>query len=171
VHWVALHFDLSQFPVKDREKVKLSVSVVLIFAAIAPHCNYRRLGIRQILAAALAGLPFWMSTFTLVHHTKSFLSMQLSSGRRFQHSYLAQFTAITLAGWKFFAMISMFTFPITFPAIPSIIYGWLIAVCNKTGAYLDDKCRFSWSLLSRLQISVICSQIYYQSFRTIIEQG
>jgi len=27
--------DLSQFPVKDREKVKLSVSVVLIFAAIA----------------------------------------------------------------------------------------------------------------------------------------
>jgi len=32
---VALHFDLSQFPVKDREKVKLSVSVVLIFAAIA----------------------------------------------------------------------------------------------------------------------------------------
>jgi len=32
---LGLHFDLSQFPVKDREKVKLSVSVVLIFAAIA----------------------------------------------------------------------------------------------------------------------------------------
>jgi len=68
--WAAMHFDLSQFPVKHREKVKLSVSVVLILPrSLFPADCVPASGVRR-LAAALAGLPFWMSTFTLVHHTK-----------------------------------------------------------------------------------------------------
>lgn len=72
VHWVGLHFNLSNFPVKDREKVKLSVSVVLIFAAIAFPILIATTGVWGFVKFWL--LPwlvyhFWMSTFTLVHHT------------------------------------------------------------------------------------------------------
>ena len=72
VHWVAMHFDLSRFSGKDRERVKLSVSVVAIFAAIAFPVLIATTGIWGLVKFWL--LPwlvyhFWMSTFTLVHHT------------------------------------------------------------------------------------------------------
>ena len=72
VHWVAMHFNWSQFSGKDRERVKLSVSVVVISAAIAFPLLVATTGIGGLVKFWL--LPwlvyhFWMSTFTLVHHT------------------------------------------------------------------------------------------------------
>jgi len=72
VHWAAMHFDLSR---SNIERVKLSVSVVLIFAAIAfPLLIALPASGVSSNFGCLAGLPFWMSTFTLVHHTKQNLS-------------------------------------------------------------------------------------------------
>jgi len=63
--------------------------------------------------------------------------MQLISGRRFQHSYLAQFM-ITPAGWKFFATISMFTSHHTLLS-PPIICGWLIGLQQTWGLIFTIK--------------------------------
>jgi acyl-lipid omega-6 desaturase (Delta-12 desaturase) len=72
VHWGALHFDLSQFAERDRSKVKLSIATVVIFAVVCFPTILLTSGIWGLMKFWL--LPwlvyhFWMSTFTLVHHT------------------------------------------------------------------------------------------------------
>ncbi|MGJ3252234.1 MAG: fatty acid desaturase [Elainellaceae cyanobacterium] len=71
-HWGNLHFDLSQFSLRDRPKVKFSITLVAIFAAIFFPSVAIATGIGGVIKFWL--LPwlvyhFWMSTFTLVHHT------------------------------------------------------------------------------------------------------
>jgi acyl-lipid omega-6 desaturase (Delta-12 desaturase) len=71
-HWALLHFDLSNFEPKDRQKVKRSIASVVLFAAIAFPLLIATTGLWGFVKFWL--LPwmvyhFWMSTFTLVHHT------------------------------------------------------------------------------------------------------
>ncbi|MBW4647700.1 MAG: fatty acid desaturase [Kastovskya adunca ATA6-11-RM4] len=71
-HWALRHFNWSQFQGKERQQVKLSVIVVLIGAAIAFPTLIATTGIWGFVKFWL--LPwlvyhFWMSTFTIVHHT------------------------------------------------------------------------------------------------------
>ena len=72
VHWVGLHFNLKQFEAKDHGKVKLSIAVAVLFAAIAFPLLIINVGVWGFVKFWL--MPwlvyhFWMSTFTLVHHT------------------------------------------------------------------------------------------------------
>jgi omega-6 fatty acid desaturase (delta-12 desaturase) len=71
-HWGALHFAPSNFAPRDRQKVRTSITVVLIFAA----CFFPALiattglwGVVKFWLMPWLGYHFWMSTFTLVHHT------------------------------------------------------------------------------------------------------
>lgn len=71
-HWAQIHFDLSQFSPRDRNKVKVSIAAVLLFAAVFFPTLIATTGIWGLVKFWL--LPwlvyhFWMSTFTLVHHT------------------------------------------------------------------------------------------------------
>ncbi len=71
-HWANLHFNPNNVAPRDRNKIKLSVAVVLIFAAIAFPTLIATTGIWGLVKFWL--MPwlvyhFWMSTFTLVHHT------------------------------------------------------------------------------------------------------
>lgn len=71
-HWAGIHFDPSQFAERDRKKVKLSITVVLVFAAIFFPVLIATTGLWGFVKFWL--LPwlvyhFWMSTFTIVHHT------------------------------------------------------------------------------------------------------
>lgn len=71
-HWATLHFDPSQVSERDRDKVKLSVVVVAIGVAIGFPLLIVTTGWWGFVKFWL--LPwlvyhFWMSTFTLVHHT------------------------------------------------------------------------------------------------------
>lgn len=71
-HWGKLHFDLAQFSYRDRHKVKVSIAAVVIFAAVFFPTLILTTGIWGFVKFWL--LPwlvyhFWMSTFTLVHHT------------------------------------------------------------------------------------------------------
>jgi omega-6 fatty acid desaturase (delta-12 desaturase) len=71
-HWGNLHFDLNQFSARDRNKAKLSIAVVLGFAVICFPVLIATTGIWGFVKFWL--MPwlvyhFWMSTFTLVHHT------------------------------------------------------------------------------------------------------
>lgn len=71
-HWAMLHFDWRQFKAKDQSSVRLSVIVVLLFAAIAFPTLFITTGIWGIVKFWFAPwlvYHFWMSTFTLVHHT------------------------------------------------------------------------------------------------------
>ena len=71
-HWAKLHFDPSQVAERDRQKVKFSVAVVAIFAAVFFPTLIAAAGLWGVVKFWLMpwlGYHFWMSTFTLVHHT------------------------------------------------------------------------------------------------------
>jgi omega-6 fatty acid desaturase (delta-12 desaturase) len=71
-HWAVLHFDLNHFAKRDRAAVAVSITAVIGFAAILFPTLYLTLGLWGIVKFWLMpwlGYHFWMSTFTLVHHT------------------------------------------------------------------------------------------------------
>jgi omega-6 fatty acid desaturase (delta-12 desaturase) len=74
IHWAGLHFNPGNADIapRDRNKVKTSVAVVVVFAAIAFPTLIWATGLWGFVKFWL--MPwlvyhFWMSTFTLVHHT------------------------------------------------------------------------------------------------------
>ncbi|GAP98085.1 fatty acid desaturase [Leptolyngbya sp. NIES-2104] len=72
LHWAIVHFNLSNYNKRDHGKVKLSIAVVVGFAAIVFPTLFLTVGVWGFVKFWL--LPwlvyhFWMSTFTLVHHT------------------------------------------------------------------------------------------------------
>ena len=72
VHWAGLHFDWRRYEGKKQEQVKFSALVVIAFAAIAFPTLIATTGIWGFIKFWL--MPwmvyhFWMSTFTIVHHT------------------------------------------------------------------------------------------------------
>ncbi|HEY9645598.1 MAG TPA: fatty acid desaturase, partial [Chroococcidiopsis sp.] len=74
VHWFKLHFDLTQFSSRDRKKALTSMTVVLVFAAVFFPTLILTTGVWGVVKFWL--MPwlvyhFWMSTFTLVHHTST----------------------------------------------------------------------------------------------------
>ena len=71
-HWAVLHFNLSNFAARDRKNIKISVAVVVLFSAAFFPTMYFTVGLWGIVKFWLMpwlGYHFWMSTFTLVHHT------------------------------------------------------------------------------------------------------
>jgi len=79
VHWVGLHFDWRQFEGKQRQQVKQSALIVIGFAAIAFPLLFATTGLWGVVKFWL--MPwlvyhFWMSTFTLVHHTAPDIQFQ-----------------------------------------------------------------------------------------------
>lgn len=71
-HWAVLHFNLSNFHPRDRRKAATSMLVVIGFAAIAFPTLIATTGVWGFVKFWLMpwlGYHFWMSTFTLVHHT------------------------------------------------------------------------------------------------------
>ncbi|MBD2020716.1 fatty acid desaturase [Leptolyngbya sp. FACHB-36] len=79
IHWAGLHFNLEEFASKDRNKIKLSIAVVVGFAAIAFPLLIATTGLAGFVKFWL--MPwlvyhFWMSTFTLVHHTAPEIGFQ-----------------------------------------------------------------------------------------------
>ncbi|NJN04643.1 MAG: fatty acid desaturase [Leptolyngbyaceae cyanobacterium RM1_1_2] len=71
-HWAKLHFDPARVAERDRGKVKLSVTVVAVFALVFFPTLALTTGLWGVVKFWLMpwlGYHFWMSTFTLVHHT------------------------------------------------------------------------------------------------------
>ncbi|MGF1478591.1 MAG: fatty acid desaturase [Cyanophyceae cyanobacterium] len=72
VHWAMLHFNLSLFSQRERNQVKLSIAAVAIFAAVCWPTLLATSGVWGVVKFWLVPwlvYHFWMSTFTLVHHT------------------------------------------------------------------------------------------------------
>lgn len=71
-HWATLHFDPANVAPRHRKQVKTSVAVVAIFAAVLFPTLLLTTGIWGVVKFWLMpwlAYHFWMSTFTLVHHT------------------------------------------------------------------------------------------------------
>ncbi|MFB2771695.1 fatty acid desaturase [Pelatocladus sp. BLCC-F211] len=76
LHWANLHFNWTKFRAKDQSKIKLSIAVVVLFAAIAFPLIIVNLGIWGFIKFWFIPwlvFHFWMSTFTLVHHTAPYI--------------------------------------------------------------------------------------------------
>jgi acyl-lipid omega-6 desaturase (Delta-12 desaturase) len=72
IHWAMLHFDASLYPERQRAQVRFSAGLVIAYAAIAFPLMIAFGGILGWVNFFL--MPwlvyhFWMSTFTIVHHT------------------------------------------------------------------------------------------------------
>mmetsp|Transcript_26683 Transcript_26683/g.45978 ORF Transcript_26683/g.45978 Transcript_26683/m.45978 type:complete len:777 (-) Transcript_26683:419-2749(-) len=71
-HWVKEHFFLSTFEEKDHKRVKISIAVVYLFmATVWPALIYFTgfSGFFKLWLMPWLGYHFWMSTFTMIHHT------------------------------------------------------------------------------------------------------
>jgi len=72
LHWANLHFNPSLYPEKQRKQVIFSAGLVIAYAAIAFPLMILAGGIWGWINFFLMpwlGYHFWMSTFTIVHHT------------------------------------------------------------------------------------------------------
>ncbi|MBW4653327.1 MAG: fatty acid desaturase [Kaiparowitsia implicata GSE-PSE-MK54-09C] len=71
-HWALMHFNWMQFEGRDRAKARLSILTVVAFAAVFFPALIATTGLWGLVKFWL--MPwlfyhFWMSTFTVVHHT------------------------------------------------------------------------------------------------------
>lgn len=71
-HWLVYHFDLKKYRPSQHTRVKISLAAVYSFIAIAlPLITYFTGfdGLFKYWLMPWLGYHFWMSTFTMVHHT------------------------------------------------------------------------------------------------------
>ncbi|UBF25840.1 fatty acid desaturase [Kovacikia minuta CCNUW1] len=172
VHWAALHFDPTNFQPKDRPKIKLSVGVVLGFAAIAFPILLATTGPWGFVKFWL--LPwlvfhFWMSTFTLVHHTAPEVDFQEPDEWDAVKAQLSGTIHCEYPAWIEFLChhINVHVPHHLSTAIPS--YNLRMAhrsLQQNWGSYLHET-RFSWSLMQRItdECHLYHAQNGYQSFR------
>lgn len=71
-HWLIWHFDVSKYRTSEQGKVKISLAVVAAFTAgvlVPLLVTQGPIGFAKWWLLPWLGFHFWMSTFTLVHHT------------------------------------------------------------------------------------------------------
>ena len=155
-HWVMKHFDWSQFEGKERSNVKLSVVLVVIFAAIAFPLLIATTGVWGFVKFWLMPwlvFHFWLSTFTLVHHTDP--EIPFSTRDRWD-AVTAQLSGTVHCNYPRWVEILCYDINVHVPhhvstAIPS--YNLRLAYSSlqqNWGTYLCEERQFSWSLLKRI---------------------
>eukprot|EP01018_Ginkgo_biloba_P035358 Gb_08625 [translate_table: standard] len=81
-HWLGWHFDLRKFRPSERNRVKISLAFVYAFMVIGWPLIIFKTGITGWIKFWLMpwlGYHFWMSTFTMVHHTAPHIPFRASS--------------------------------------------------------------------------------------------
>lgn len=172
VHWAGLHFNWTKFEGKQRSQVKFSVLVVLGCAAIAFPLLIATTGIWGFVKFWL--LPwmvyhFWMSTFTIVHHTAPDIPFIPAENWNAAQSQLFGTVHCDYPGWVEFLChdINVHIPHHLSTAIPS--YNLRLAhrsLQEKWGGQLRE-CRFSWSLMRQItqQCHLYSAEECYQTFK------
>lgn len=171
-HWAGLHFNWATFQGKQRQQVKLSVLVVLGFAAIAFPLLIATTGVWGFVKFWL--LPwmvfhFWMSTFTIVHHTAPDIPFTPASEWDAAQAQLFGTVHCDYPRWVEFLChdINVHIPHHISTAIPS--YNLRLAhrsIKERWGEKLYE-CRFSWSLMKQItdQCHLYSAENCYQSFQ------
>ncbi|MBL1176715.1 fatty acid desaturase [Pantanalinema sp. GBBB05] len=155
VHWVGLHFNLNNFEPKDRRKVAFSNGLVIAAAAIGIPVMIATLGVWGLVKFWL--MPwlvyhFWMSTFTLVHHTAPDIIFQEPDVWDAASAQLAGTVHCDYPAWVEFLC---FHINVHIPhhlstAIPSYNLRMAHRSLKKNwGSYLHES-RFSWALMNEI---------------------
>lgn len=171
-HWGALHFDLAQFSERDRPKVKLSIATVVIFAAICFPTLIITTGIWGFIKFWL--LPwvvyhFWMSTFTLVHHTAPDIQFRPADNWSAAEAQLAGTVHCRYPWWVEFLChdINVHIPHHVSVAIPSYNLSMAHAsLLQNWGSYMNES-RFSWALMKEIgdRCHLYHAKEAYQTFR------
>lgn len=170
-HWAGLHFNLSKFAPRDRNKVKVSIAAVAIFAVIFFPTLLMTTGIWGVVKFWL--LPwlvyhFWMSTFTLVHHTAPKIQFRPAETWSAAEAQLAGTVHCTYPRW---VEILCHDINVHIPhhisvAIPA--YNLRLAhesLRQNWGSYMQES-QFSWALMKEIveQCHLYHPEAAYQSF-------
>jgi acyl-lipid omega-6 desaturase (Delta-12 desaturase) len=171
-HWAVVHFDWRNFKTKEQSSIKLSVGVVVLFAAIAFPILIATTGIWGFVKFWL--LPwmvyhFWMSTFTIVHHTAA--DVPFAPANKWNEA-LAQLAGTIHCDYPHWVEILCHDINVHVPhhistAIPS--YNLRLAYSSikaNWGDSLHDECQFSWSLMKQItdQCQLYKADIGYKTF-------
>lgn len=174
IHWAVLHFDLSQFSQRHQRQVKTSIAAVALFAAIFFPVLFLTTGLWGVIKFWL--LPwlvyhFWMSTFTLVHHTAPEIQFRPSETWQPAEAQLAGTVHCTYPRW---VEILCHNINVHVPhhlsvAIPA--YNLPLAhrsLAQNWGDYLQER-QFSWPLLKTIitQCHLYHPEAAYQSFERV----
>lgn len=171
-HWAVLHFGLSRFQGKQQSQVKLSVIVVVLFAAIAFPLLIATTGIWGFVKFWL--MPwlvyhFWMSTFTLVHHTVP--EIPFTPSERWNEA-TAQLSGTVHCDYPRWTEFLCHDINVHIPHHLSTAIPWYnlrMAHCSlqkNWTTYLYET-RFSWSLMKRItsQCHLYHPENGYQTFK------
>jgi len=172
LHWALLHFDWNQFKGKQREQVRFSALVVIGFAAIFFPLLIATTGIWGVVKFWL--LPwlvyhFWMSTFTLVHHSHPEIPFKEPEEWKEAEAQLTGTVHCEYPAWVEFLChhINVHVPHHLSTAIPS--YNLRMAhnsLRENWGSHLRET-RFSWQLMKTItdQCHLYDRENYYISFR------
>lgn len=172
LHWALLHFKLSNFKPKDHDKVKLSIAVVIGFAAIVFPILFATVGVWGFVKFWL--MPwmvyhFWMSTFTLVHH--SLPDIQFREPEEWDAAQ-AQLFGTVHCEYPFWVEFLCHHINVHIPhhvstAIPA--YNLRMAHNRLKEVWGDEmrECEFSWSLMKQItdKCHLYHPEYAYQSFQ------
>lgn len=171
-HWSVLHFNWSKFEGKEREQVRLSVMVVALGAAIAFPTLLLSTGVWGFVKFWL--LPwlvyhFWMSTFTMVHHTMPDIPFKPAEEWNEAEAQLCGTVHCDYPRWVEFLChdINVHIPHHISTGIPS--YNLRKAhqsLKENWGDYLYE-CKFSWSLMERIadRCHLYDAENNYQTFQ------
>eukprot|EP01018_Ginkgo_biloba_P010095 Gb_24358 [translate_table: standard] len=90
-HWLNWHFDLNKFRKSEQKKVRISLACVFAFMAIGWPLiihNTGFVGWIKLWLMPWLGYHFWMSTFTMVHHTAPHIPFKHSEDWSAAHAQL-----------------------------------------------------------------------------------
>lgn len=171
-HWGILHFNWEKFAGKQREQVRLSVIVVLVGAAIGFPTLVITTGIWGFVKFWL--LPwlvyhFWMSTFTIVHHTMPDIPFKTSEEWNEAQAQLSGTVHCDYPAWVEFLCHDI---NVHVPHHISTGIPWYNlrkahqSLRENWGDYLYE-CKFSWSLMDKVasQCHLYDADSNYRTFK------
>jgi len=177
-HWAITHFDWRNFQKKDQASVKLSLAVVVLFALILFPTLVATTGVWGWIKFWL--LPwmvyhFWMSTFTIVHHT--FVDVPFEDASKWDEASAQLYGTIhcNYPRWVEFLChdINVHVPHHISTAIPA--YNLRLAyssIKENWGNSLHAESDFSWSLMKQItdQCQLYRTDIGYQTFKEYYAQ-
>ena len=171
-HWAVTHFDWRKFRKQNQRDVKLSVAVVVLFAATTFPAIISTMGIWgwvKFWFIPWLVYHFWMSTFTYIHHTSPDIPFKTSDK---WNQVLAQLNGTIHCNYPRWVEFLCHNINVHVPhhvstAIPSynlrLAY---ISLQEKWGGYIRPECNFSWTLIKQLTDTchIYKTDFGYQSF-------
>ncbi|BAU65029.1 fatty acid desaturase [Stanieria sp. NIES-3757] len=172
-HWASLHFNWWQFEGKQRQQVRFSVLVVLLGGGIFLSTLLMATGIWGLVKFWL--LPwlvyhFWMSTFTIVHHTMPEIPFQSELE---WHEASAQLCGTVHCKYPWWVEFLCHDINVHIPHHLSSGIPWYNlrqahqSLKENWGDYLYES-EFSWSLIKKVaeQCHLYDKQNNYRTFKT-----